>query len=294
VTTLRLGFLTDLHRCLEKGARGSWHNEYDFDGLADRIGRALTWLDDERVTLLVLGGDLTHHADSAAMRAALELCGSGSQDSVLAVSGNHDVAGGVDLLVREVERIGNPRLRLAAPGGELIGGVRVAGMHLELGSGWFRSRLREGPPVDLWGAEPVVLVSHLPLLSHAATLAARGMPYPGDLLDREPAVASLLRREAPTIVISGHIHARDVHAAGPVLQMTQGALVEPPFDAALIEIRVDAGDVAVTRRTLRTEARAAELEPTLVGPIGSWLFSNATWTTTALDDSARNHSMARA
>ena len=50
--------------------------------------------------------------------------------------------------------------------------------------------------------------------------------------------AALERRRAPTVVLSGHIHARDALTAGPVLQLTQAALIEAPYEASVVRVAV--------------------------------------------------------
>jgi predicted phosphodiesterase len=277
VTALRLGILTDSHRTVVTGERGGWHNPYDFDGVSGRFERALRWLDRESVDVIAMCGDLTHRGDREAMRAVLEQCLRVSRRPLVAVSGNHDVARGQDVLANTIGHLDRSGLALARPEGDVVRGVRVAGLQLAPGSGWFGSRLREPPAVAAWGDEPIVMLSHFPILSRAAALATLGMPYPGDIIDRADVAAPVLARVAPTVVLSGHIHARDAHAEGPVLQLTQGALVEPPFDAAVVTVDVDAAGVSVTRRIDRTDDRRAEYEPTLVGGWGSWRYADGRW-----------------
>jgi predicted phosphodiesterase len=274
---LRLGVLTDLHWSTAPAMRGAWHNEWDFAGLQDRVRRAIAWFEREQVDLLALSGDLANRGDPGSMRAALQEIRSLSPLRAVAVSGNHDVACGADLLRTELHRLADPQLTPADRRGELRGGLRLAGVHLSPGTGLLRSRLRDQPAVDAWNGETVVLISHLPLLSRASAFAARGMPYPGDLIDRETAVAPLLARGGATVVLAGHIHARDVHRSGPVLQLTQAALVEPPFDASIVDVRLDRDAITVTRRTLRTGDQRAWPEPTLVGPTGGWAYWRGRW-----------------
>jgi predicted phosphodiesterase len=278
VSGLRLGILSDVHCTSAPDERAAWHNAYDFAGLRARVERALAWFAQEDVDLVVLCGDLTHHGDSAPLRTLLEQLRAGTPQRVLAVAGNHDVADGEDMLARELAHLGDPRLAPADVRGELLGGIRLAGVHLVPTIGYFGARLREQPALDAWGEEPVVLASHLPLLSRAAALAARGMPYPGDLLDRVQAADALRTRRAPTVVVCGHIHARDVHAEGSVLQLTQAALIEPPFDAVVLDVRPDGeGGALVTRRTLRTGEQRAAHEPALAQPDGAWRFVAGGW-----------------
>ena len=78
------------------------------------------------------------------------------------------------------------------------------------------------------------MVSHFPVLSREARLRERGLKYAGDLTN----VGALHRRVAgrqPVVVLSGHIHARETHAEGNVLQLSAGALIEPPHEIAIVD-----------------------------------------------------------
>lgn len=282
MSSVRLGILSDLHRTTDSGERSQFHNEYDFQGHTARIDEALAWFRREAVDALILGGDLTHTAQPEAMSAVLRECCTELDVPVMAVSGNHDVGAGEDELARAIERAGDDRLFAGDPAGHLISGIRVAGLQLVPTSGWMRSRLLSLPAVDEWGEEPVVLISHLPLLSAASVVAAAGMPYPGDVLDREEAAALLRSRGAPTIVVSGHIHVRDALAEGPVLQLLQAAMIEPPFEAVVLDVRTEAdgGVLVVTRTARRSSDRRATHEPTFTGPVGSWQFASVSWEAT--------------
>lgn len=282
MSSLRLGILSDLHRTTRVAVHGQWHNEYDFAGHAARVQRALAWFEQEAVDALAVCGDLIHFGDDAeAMTAVLGECCAALDVAVLVVSGNHDVACGEDILAAGIARAADDRLVLGDASGVLLSGVRVAGLHVEPTTGYSRSSLRALPAIDDWDDEPVVLVSHLPILSRAAAVAARGMPSTGDLVDREQAVALLQTREAATIVAAGHMHVRDAHAEGRVLQLLQAAMIEPPFDAAVLDVRTEAdGAVHVTRRALSTSDQRGTYEPTLAEPVGTWRFEGGRWEAT--------------
>ena len=70
-------------------------------------------------------------------------------------------------------------------------------------------------------------------------MAAAGLPYAGDLVNRADLERELRADPRPTLVLSGHIHARCSTHDGPLLQLTVGAVIEPPFDATLVEIDAD-------------------------------------------------------
>jgi len=276
--TLRLGVLADLHASPDPAERGSWFNPYDFAGMLGRVDAALSWFAAEGVDVVALAGDLTHGADAGAFDAVLARCADASVCPLLAVAGNHDVDDGRAPLAAALERRATERLRGARPEGERHGDVRLAGVHVGSTEGWFRARLAQPPAVDAWGADPVVLVSHYPLLSHATVIAEQGFAHPGDVLERRTIAQQLSARAAPTVVVSGHIHVRAVATHGPVLQLTQSALIEPPFDAALVELDASAdGGLCVRRRTFRAGASHAAYEPELAAAGGAWRFDGAHW-----------------
>jgi predicted phosphodiesterase len=286
MSSLRLGILSDLHRTTNPQEWHEFHNEYDFNGHLRRIERALAWFEQEQVEALALCGDLTHGSDETAMIEVLGEC-SALEVPVIAVSGNHDVAHDDDMLIRGIQRVQGDRILRGDPSGKLVCGIRIAGLQVAPTSGYDRSRLQALPAVQDWGDEPVILISHLPVLSRAAEVAAQGMCHPGDVLDREQAAMPLRDRSAPTIVLSGHIHVRDAHAEGPVLQLVQAAMIEPPWEAAVLDAHIDVdGVVLVTRRTHRTSEQRVEYEPTLVDPVGCWRFENGSWTALQPEEAA--------
>jgi len=155
--------------------------------------------------------------------------------------------------------------------------------------GWFGARLRELPDAAAWGQEPLVLLSHYPALSLATAVCDEGFPYPGDLRDRRELAALLGARRAPTLVLGGHVHARASRAEGPVLQLTGGSLVEPPYECALIDVEAPAhGLLAVTRECLRLREPDGPREPVLAPEREAWLFDGLQWRTTdrGADDEA--------
>ena len=276
--TLRLGVLADLHASLDPAERGAWFNPYDFTGMLERLDAALSWFAAEGADVVALAGDLTHGADADALDAVLARCLDASACPLLAVAGNHDVADGRAPLGAAIERVATERLTRARPEGERYGHMRLAGLQVAGTEGWFRARLEAPPAVATWGADPVVLVSHFPLLSHAGLIAEQGLAHPGDLVGRAAIAQALITRMAPTVVLSGHVHVRAVATHGPVLQLTQSALIEPPFDAALVELTSDADEVLrVTRRTRRAGAARATYEPELAAADGAWRFDGVRW-----------------
>jgi predicted phosphodiesterase len=292
----RIGLVSDVHwrthaPAVESGWHGAkaapgWHGAgAELRGALARLEHALARFAEHDVELVVLAGDLAHQGELGALAQVLETCARASAP-VLVVSGNHDVDGDGDRLVRAhalatAHGRAAGRVRLADPAGEIYAGVLVAGVHVGATHGWFGARLRELPDPARWGGEPLVLASHYPALSLAAAVSDAGFPYPGDLVDRRELAALLRARRAPTLVIGGHVHARASRAEGAVLQLTGGSLVEPPYECALIDVEPLApGLLAVQRTCLRLREADGAREPVLAPERESWLFDGLEWRTT--------------
>ncbi len=297
----RIGLVADVHWRTNAGTGGSgWHDAAtpspataagwhgtgsELAGALDRLSLALERFAACEADLVVVAGDLTHHGEVGALVEVLRRCGD-ARAPVLVVSGNHDADGDADRLRRAhalVTAHGRAAgvVRLATLTGDLYAGVRVAGVHVGETAGWFGARLREQPDPAAWGGEPVVLISHYPALSLAQPVSDAGFPYPGDLLDRRELAHALIARTAPTLVIGGHVHARAACAEGPVLQLTGGSLVEPPYECAVIDVETPApGWLAVSRACLRLREPDGAREPVLAPERESWLFDGLQWSNT--------------
>jgi hypothetical protein len=122
------------------------------------------------------------------------------------------------------------------------------------------------------GPDLVVIASHFPLLSEASRVAAAGLPYAGDLVNRLDLDGRLRSDGRPKLVLSGHIHARCSTHDGPLLQFTVGALIEPPFDATLVEI-----DGTSVRRTARRLGEIAVTDPVFAADDELWEWTGERW-----------------
>jgi calcineurin-like phosphoesterase family protein len=289
---MRIGLVSDVHWMAQPPATASgWHGAgADLASALDRLALALERFAQRRVDAVVLAGDLAHHGDLGSCSAVLAACAHASAP-VLVVAGNHDVDGDADRLARAQELAGAPGVALASGAGVSCAGVRVAGVHVGETAGWFGARLRRLPDVEAWGEEPVVLISHYPVLSLATRLSEQGFPYPGDLLDRRELAGLLIERTAPTLAIGGHVHARATLADGAVLQLTGGALVEPPYECAVIDVAAADGVLAVSRECVRLREPDGGREPVLAPEREAWLFDGWQWRTTTErgEDHAAEH-----
>ena len=265
---LRLGLLSDLHCELDpQGSR--WINPFEPERLDDRIDEALAWFAASKIDALVLLGDFVQAADPHSLEHAMARVAHFAAAPVGAVAGNHDLR--VDL-PGAARRHG---LRLLADEPLELDGVVVAGVGLSRRGSEGPFYLGELGPVRSDGL--LVVASHFPLLSEAERLAAAGLSYPGNLVNRE-ALLARVGAAKPVVVLSGHIHARTSRVDGPVLQFTVGALIEPPFDCTLLELDPD-GFRAI--RTARRLGPAGAVDPVFAPEGESWHLSSTGWRTAA-------------
>lgn len=246
--------------------RQEWQNRYDFAGVEGRRERALELFAGHDVDAVLLVGDLAEDGDLPVLRRALRL---GRLDApAFVVGGNHD---GVGQLPRALRAEPGAARMLGARGRD-VGDVRLAGLPV--------TRRRPGrwgstrrPAVADWGRRPVVLASHFPVLARGPALHDAGLRHPAGLLDRERVEQALRRRRQPTVVVTGHMHVRDSATDGSILQLSCGALVEPPFDATLLTVEVDGGSVTVERRAHELGTARERRNPRLAPARERWRFA---------------------
>jgi len=262
---LRLGIVGDVHVAPAGEPPESWHNVYDFEGTTGRLRRAAERFAEADVDGVVVLGDLAHHGDAASLDRGLACMWQAARRLWLA-PGNHDPA-----LLRHAAGS-------AAPGGRVAPGVRVEVLEVERGEAGYESRplLRPGE----WGDDLTLLASHFPLVSCAAAVEARGLPYAGDLADRAACLSALLARRAPTVVLSGHLHIRDTCSTGPVLQLHFPALVEHPFECSIVELDDAEGATRLRREAIALHTAPSIRDPIFVPAVECWDFDGSDWTST--------------
>lgn len=270
---MRIGLLADLHWSAAPDLAASWHAPYDFGGLADRCAATVEALVAHSCDLLVLAGDLTHDGDEASCAAALDCVLGASPIPVAVVEGNHDVLRDRDLVPGRPEvRDGWRRADAAARERQLT--LRPVGVGRD--RRWARDRGLGPVAAD---TRATVLVSHFPLVPHAERLAAAGLPHPGELADRGLLLELLGATRTPAVVLSGHVHVRDASAHDNVLQICVPALVERPYEAAVVEVDPLAQAVRCTRIRGGAPAAARAAEPWLLAPSEErWTFADGSWT----------------
>jgi predicted phosphodiesterase len=261
---MRLGFVTDVHWTTGQPGYLRWHNEWDFEGLPERLAATADRLAD--TDLVVLSGDISSGGDLQSIGHVLgELSGA----PVVAVTGNHDVDEGEGVLAAAA----TDASVLAQPAGVVHGPLRVAGVQVMADGDGYATVV--GPETAAWGDGLVVFVTHFPAISRAEMFAAESFKYPGDLRDREAVLEPLAARSAPTVVLCGHIHARDSVAEGPVLQLVGGALIEAPYECAIVD--VDEKTMTVTREAHPLSGPAVERSPVFAPERETWRYDGLVW-----------------
>jgi calcineurin-like phosphoesterase family protein len=258
---VRIGVLSDLHCELEpSGSR--WINVFEPERLDERIDAALAWFSEAGVDLVLLLGDVVQFANESDLEHAFARLAAADVAPLATVSGNHDLR----LEDAFAERARAHGIRLLHE--EAFGAVAGVGIGRGAAPPQYVGRLdgRAG------AADVAVVASHFPLLSEASRVAAAGLPYAGDLVNRADLEHELRADARPTLVLSGHIHSRCSSYDGTLLQLTVGALIEPPFDATLVEL-----DGTSVRRTARRLGEIAVTDPVFSPDDESWGWSGGGW-----------------
>ena len=108
----------------------------------------------------------------------------------------------------------------------------------------------------------VAWFTHYPAISFSEEVSSAGLVYGDNLEDLEEVARLLLGREAPTVVVNGHVHLRATRIEGPVLQVSCAALVEPPFEVTLLDlVKLGGGRVKVRRESTSLTVRSPAFSP---------------------------------
>ena len=271
---MRIGVLTDIHVVPDEERQVAWQNRYDFAGLSGRLERAVELFAAEGVAFVVALGDFAHDGDAPSLRQALRPLTGGPP--LLVVGGNHD--GVVPTSALAALRLPDVRLldwrAVRATGREDRAPARVAGLRVKRRSqgGWVAAR---PPALTSWREHPVVLAAHFPVLSRVQRIRANDLRYAGDLADHSALAGVLRSRTAPTVVICGHLHVRESVASGPLVQLACGALVEPPFEATVLDIDGNGAGLTVRRTVHELGSAPEERDPRLAPAEESWKFRPA-------------------
>jgi hypothetical protein len=265
--TVRIGVLSDLH-CELEPAGSRWINVFEPEHLDQRTDAALGWFSEAGVDLILLLGDIVQFenpSDLAHMFTRLEAA---DVAPLATVNGNHDLR----LSAEFADRAHEHGIRLLHEEPLELDGIALTGVAVERGPAPPQYVGRFGGWADK--ADLVVVASHFPILSEASRVAAAGLPYPGDLVNRADLEGRLCADPLPKVLLSGHIHARCSAQSGPLLQFTVGAVIEPPFDATILELDPTG---PTTRRTARRLGEIAVTDPVFAPDEESWGWSGGGW-----------------
>jgi predicted phosphodiesterase len=242
---VRIGVLSDLH-CELEPAGSRWINVFEPEHLDRRTDAALAWFSETQVDLILLLGDSVQFANLSDLEHIFARLAATEVAPLATVIGNHDLRLGEEF----AECAAKHGIRLLYEEPLEVAEVAVTGVAVDRGPAPPQYVGRYLGQPGGWGGEAdlVVVASHFPVLSEAARVAAAGLPYAGDLVNRAGLEGQLRSDPRPKVVLCGHIHARCSTSDGQLLQLMVGAMIEPPFDATIVEI--DA-----TRFSVRTTAR---------------------------------------
>ena len=268
---MRIGVLSDLH-CELEPAGSRWINAFEPEHLDRRTDAALEWFSEARVDLVLLLGDLVQFANSSDLGHIVARLAAAEVAPLATVSGNHDLRLGAEF----GERAREHGIRLLHEEPLELDGTVLTGVGIDRGAappqyvGQYVGQIDGSDG----GAGLVVVASHFPVLSEASRLAGAGLPYPGDLVNRADIESRLRSEPLPNVVLSGHIHARCSTHDGTLLQLTVGALIEPPFDATIVELDGTGLDV---RRTARRLGDIAVTDPVFAADDERWQWTDDRW-----------------
>jgi hypothetical protein len=126
-----------------------------------------------------------------------------------------------------------------------------------------------------------VFLTHFPVLTLEERCRDAQLLYSAhlDLLAPPPSVLPAATR--PAVVLSGHLHLRAVTTEANVLQLVFAALVEPPYEVAVVEIDIDGASIAYECASV-IEPDAERL-PVLDPASGRWTFDpgSARWSSSS-------------
>lgn len=275
---MRLGIIADPHLSPPGTRVTSFHTQYGNADTMVAYQLALRRCARESVDGVALLGDLSNSGDDESLEAGVRMAAETGR-KVWVVSGNHDCFERVDALKEVVRRVGASNVRLAAPEGEVVGaGLVVAGFSVVNGNWGYAAGSERRPDILGWEDELAAWLTHYPMISFWQKVSRAGLIYGDDLEDLEEVARPLLERSAPTVVVNGHIHLRDVCVQGGVLQVSCAALVEPPFEITLLDVEHEGSRLVVRLHSVPlVPSLAVRAPPTFSPPQQEWIFEEGAW-----------------
>ena len=262
---MRIGVLSDLH-CELEPAGSRWINVFEPDQLDRRTDAALAWFAEAGVDQILLLGDSVQFANPSDLEHVFARLAAAGVAPLATVNGNHDLRLGDDF----AEGARSHGIRLLYDEPLDLAGVAVTGVVVSRGPKPPQYVGRAGALAD--GDGLAVVASHFPVVSEASRVAAAGLPYAGDLVNRADLESSLRSDARPKLVLCGHVHARCSTSEGQLLQLMVGAVIEPPFDATIVEL-----EGSSVRRTTRRLGDIAPIDPVFSADEERWQWADGRW-----------------
>jgi len=278
--SVRLGVIADPHLALERIEAAEWHNPFLLADAHERLDVALAHplLDD--VDAIVMLGDLAHFGDRTSIRYVVDAAANDERPAIL-LSGNHDVLTPGVRLEDEVRARGAahvvsplapaadaPAVKVFVAAGAGLAVHEVMRMTDRGPQPFYVSghRLAEIEPAagfDVW-------LTHFPLLSFEDRCREARLLYSAHLDQLAPSPELLPAETGPVVVLSGHLHLRATATEANVLQLAFAALVEPPYEVAIVDLDVERASVSY--RCASVVPPDAERLPVLDPAAGRWAF----------------------
>jgi calcineurin-like phosphoesterase family protein len=248
--SVRVAAFSDTHLAASGAPPASWHNQLEFATARDRLRLAIAESGAENADFLVITGDLANAGDQVHLNQVFDDLTHGAPMRAFVVPGNHDVLERPDAAQRALTSrhsnvsIATPAWMEAAPSVSLAGAL----IRKEGSEHWVE------PPKPFSGAHTslAIWLSHFPVYSRAAEFADRDLAYAGDAAGSENVARGLSDLPVPVVVLSGHLHARASLIRERLVEINLAALIEPPFDLAILDIDMgpEVVTVVVSRRSL--------------------------------------------
>ena len=280
-STIRLAAVSDSHLVpADRPHSGTWHNRLEFETALPRLEIALQGSADANPDAIVALGDIANFGDDASLDTAVARFAA-TRITAWLVGGNHDTRGtaGGHALEQAIARARDPGVRTPPPGGVAWHGIAIAGVPLSQEDDGYRSRIDGRLGQDVPSADPLIVLTHFPMLSLEREVVSAGWKYAGDLVDLATVAAPLLERSGPTIVLHGHLHLAASRTQGRVLQIGCPPLIEAPFEISHLLIERDAAgliEVAVNRQQIWPTDGVASW-PQLVPERQAWRYDGTSW-----------------
>jgi predicted phosphodiesterase len=270
---MRLGVITDIHAAPAGSPPEQWQGDYSPAEGAALTQRAVDRLAREAVDGLVVLGDSANEGDAASLSIVLRALTDLRVPSWI-VAGNVDLAQSQTALDDALIPFGG-KFRLPSPDGESVFGVSLAGLRFQKTESGAVA-LAERPDLAAWGAKPMLLLSHYPVISRETEATGAGWKYSGDAEGMTGLANDLAARSGATIVLHGHLHLKDAIARGTLLQLGFPALIEAGHEIAVVDVERhgDAMLVDVASFKIGADPRPT---PTIGVPPTSWRFMNGAW-----------------